>query len=120
MSKKRTLDEYRQVKTYGYETVPKPMVRSKYIQDEPDLIQDLIQKGKTTAVLSINLKGVSKIVDHYIYEVHLIDNSVEKTIPIFAIDVTQALAKLEPYLNIGIPTVTLKWMLGNERNVNQQ
>ena len=120
MSKKRTLDEYRQVKTYGYETVQQPMVRSKYIQDEPDLIQDLISKGKTTAVLSIDLKGVSKIADHYIYEVHLIDNSIEKTIPIFAIDVTQALAKLEPYLNIGIPTTTLKWMLGNERNVNQQ
>jgi|18_taG_2_1085343.scaffolds.fasta_scaffold78604_2 hypothetical protein len=120
MSKKRTLDEYRQVKTYGYETVQQPMIRSKYIQDEPDLIQDLISKGKTTAVLSIDLKGVSKIADHYIYEVHLIDNSIEKTIPIFAIDVTQALAKLEPFLNIGIPTATLKWMLGNERNVNQQ
>ena len=34
-------------------------------------------------------------------------------------DVTQALAKLEPHLNIGIPTATLKWMLGTERNAEE-
>ena len=41
----------------------------------------------------------------------------EKTIPIIAIDVTQALAKLEPYVNSGVPEPTLRWMLGSERNV---
>ena len=93
------------------------MLRKKYQQEEPDLIEELLNKGRTTAVLSINLKGVSKITDHYIYEVHLLDNGTEKTIPVIAIDVTQALAKLEPHLNIGIPSTTLKWMLGTERNV---
>jgi len=50
------------------------MLRKKYQQEEPDLIEELLNKGRTTAVLSINLKGVSKITDHYIYEVHLLDN----------------------------------------------
>ena len=93
------------------------MLRTKYQQEKPDLIQDMINKGRTTAIISIKLKGISKIADHYIYEVHFLDNSISKTIPIIAIDVTQALAKLEPHLNIGIPSATLQWMLGNERNV---
>ena len=74
------------------------MLRKKYQQEEPDLIEELLNKGRTT-------------------EVHLLDNGTEKTIPVIAIDVTQALAKLEPHLDIGIPSTTLKWMLGTERNV---
>ncbi len=93
------------------------MLRRKYRQEEPDLIEDLVSKGKMTVVLSINLKSVSKITDHYIYEVRFLDNGTEKTIPIIAIDVSQALAKLEPHINLGIPSHTMKWMLGNERNV---
>tara|TARA_B100001059_G_scaffold51215_1_gene44675 strand:+ start:4350 stop:4652 length:303 start_codon:yes stop_codon:yes gene_type:complete len=93
------------------------MLRRKYQQEKPDLIQDVVSKGKLTAILSIKLQGVSKIADHYIYEVRFLDNGIEKNIPIIAFDVTQALAKLEPHLNIGIPSATLKWMLGNERNV---
>lgn len=95
------------------------MLREKYRQDKPDLIQDVISKGRTTGIISIKLKGVSKIADNYIYEVHFLDNSSQKTIPIIAMDVTQALAKLEPHLNIGIPTATLKWMLGTERNAEE-
>ena len=30
-------------------------------------------------------------------------------------DVTQALARLEPYVNLGIPEQALRVMLGNER-----
>ena len=93
------------------------MLRIKYQQEEPDLIDELLNKGRVTAILSITLEGVSKITDHYIYKVHLLDNGTEKTIPVIAIDVTQALAKLEPHLDIGIPTTTLKWMLGTDRNV---
>lgn len=93
------------------------MLRRKYQQEKTDLIQDVVSKGRLTAILSIKLQGVSKIADHYIYEVRFLDNGTEKNIPIIAFDVTQALAKLEPHLNIGIPSATLKWMIGNERNV---
>ena len=93
------------------------MLRNKYKKEKDALVHDLVNKGRKTAILSIKLKGISKIADHMIYEVTLIDNCVPKTIPIVAIDVTQALGKLEPHLNIGIPSATLEWMLGTERNV---
>jgi len=94
------------------------MLRNKYKKEKDALTHDLVNKGKSTIILSINLKGVSKITDHYIYEVRFLDKCIEKTIPIIAIDVTQALAKLEPYVNSGVPEPTLRWMLGSERNVN--
>ena len=72
------------------------MLRRKYQQEKPDLIQDIIHKGRLTAILSIKLQGISKIADHYIYEVRFLDNGTEKTVPIIAFDVTQALGKLEP------------------------
>ena len=37
------------------------------------------------------------------------------TISIIAHDVTQALAKLEPFTNSGIPEPVLRYMLGSER-----
>ena len=91
------------------------MLRKKYKKEKDALIHDLVNKGRKTSILSIELKGSSKLEDHMIYEVNFIDNCVPKTIPIVAIDVTQALGKLEPHLNIGIPEPTLKWMLGSER-----
>jgi polyribonucleotide nucleotidyltransferase len=91
------------------------MLRKKYKKEKDALIHDLVNKGRKTAILSIELKGSSKVENHMIYEVTFIDNCVPKTIPIVAIDVTQALGKLEPHLNIGIPEPTLKWMLGSER-----
>jgi len=94
------------------------MLRKKYKKENKDLIKDLVSKGRMTAILSINLKGISKITNHYIYEVRFLDNGIEKTIPIIAIDVSQALAKLEPHVNVGIPSQTMKWMLGSERNIN--
>tara|TARA_R110002049_G_scaffold157785_1_gene322759 strand:- start:299 stop:580 length:282 start_codon:yes stop_codon:yes gene_type:complete len=92
------------------------MLRKKYKKEKDALVHDLVNKGRKTAILSIKLKGSSKLEDHMIYEVNFIDNCVPKTIPIVAIDITQALGKLEPHLNIGIPEPTLKWMLGNERH----
>jgi len=48
----------------------------------------------------------------------VLDSGKEKTVPVIAIDVTQALAKLETYIDSGIPEATMRWMLGNERNIN--
>lgn len=90
-------------------------LRKKYKKDFEEIINDLISKGKTTAIISINLISPSKIKDHFLYDCILLDNGKVKEIPIVAIDVTQAIAKLEPYVDLGIPEATLKYMLGNER-----
>jgi len=96
------------------------ILRKKYRQLRKDLIKDLVSKDNPTAILAIELKGVSKIQGHYIYEVNFLDNGVEKTIPVIAIDISQVLAKLEPHVNLGIPATTMKWMLGSERNINNE
>jgi len=90
-------------------------IRKKYRKEYEELVNDMIKSGKTTAVLSIDIIGLSKLKDHFIYECVLLDNGTVKNIPIFAIDITQAIAKLEPYVNLGIPETTLKYMLGGER-----
>lgn len=92
-------------------------IRKKYKKEWKEMIDDLLLKGINTCVLSIDVVGVSKIKGHLLYKCVLLDNSVVKEVPIIAIDVTQALAKLEPYVNIGIPEETLKYMLGNERRI---
>ena len=50
-----------------------------------------------------------------IYECTYLDQRSVKNISIRAQDVTQALARLEPYVNLGIPEQALRVMLGNER-----
>lgn len=94
-------------------------IRKKYKKEKDILVDELLEKGIRTKVLSIDLKDVSKVKDNLIYECDLLDNGKRKSIPIIAIDVTQALAKLEPYINLGIPESTLKYMLGNERLINE-
>lgn len=94
-------------------------IRRKYKKDFEELVNDLIDKNIKTSILSIEVKNVSKVKDNMIYRCIFLDNGTIKDIPIIAIDVTQALAKLKPYVDIGIPEETLKYMLGNERmNVN--
>lgn len=92
-------------------------IRKKYKKERKEIIDNLVFKNVKTAVLSIELKDLSKVKDHFIYDCVLLDNGVLKSIPIIAIDVTQALAKLEPYVNSGIPEETLKYMLGTERHI---
>ena len=94
------------------------MLRKKYRKEREELLNDLKSKSIQTKVLNIELKALSKVKDHFLYECIVLDQSKIKTIPIIAKDVTQALAKLEPYVNLSIPEETLKAMLGNERFVN--
>lgn len=91
------------------------MIRKKYKKEDSELVKELISKDIKTKVVSIKLVDVSKVKNNFIYECDLLDNGVRKSIPIIAIDITQALAKLEPYVNLGIPEMTLKYMLGSER-----
>ena len=90
-------------------------IRKKYQKDNDDLVKELLLKKITTMVLSITLIDISKVKGNFIYDCDLLDNGKRKSIPIIAIDSAQALAKLEPYVNLGIPEQTLKYMLGTER-----
>jgi hypothetical protein len=51
-----------------------------------------------------------------------LDNGVEKTTTIIAEDITEAMAKLEPLLNSGIPGSTVSYVLGSNiaLNVNKE
>ena len=91
------------------------MLKNKYKKDNADLIDGLLKKNHSTIVLSINLIGTSKVNDNFIYECTYLDQRSVKNISIIAQDVTQALARLEPYVNLGIPEQALRVMLGNER-----
>ena len=71
------------------------MIKRKYLKEHNELIESLK--------------------DHLIYECRYLDNGILKEVPIVALDMTQALAKLDPYVDSGIPEQTLGIMLGNER-----
>ena len=94
------------------------MIRKKYQKEEQELIVELVKIQRNTSILEIKLVGTSKVRDNLLYECKYIDNGVIKNIPIIAYDVTQALAKLDQYVNSGIPENILKIMLGHERYNN--
>tara|TARA_R110002012_G_scaffold272012_1_gene457356 strand:+ start:266 stop:550 length:285 start_codon:yes stop_codon:yes gene_type:complete len=91
------------------------MIRRKYKKEDQELVSSLIETNRSTAILEIKLLGLSKIKNNLLYECKYIDNGIIKIIPIIAYDVTQAVAKLDPYINSAIPENVLKIMLGNER-----
>ena len=91
------------------------MIRKKYKQEDQELASSLIEINRNTVILEIKLLGLSKIKDNLLYECKYIDNGTIKVVPIIAHDVTQAIAKLDPFVNSAIPENVLKIMLGNER-----
>ena len=91
------------------------MIRKKYKQEDQELAASLIEINRNTVILEIKLLGLSKIKDNLLYECKYIDNGNIKVVPIIAHDVTQAIAKLDPFVNSAIPENVLKIMLGNER-----
>jgi hypothetical protein len=91
------------------------MIRKKYKKEDKELAVELSKIERKTAILEIKLIGISKIKDNLLYECKYIENGETREVPIIAYDVTQALAKLEQYTQLGIPESVLKYMLGNER-----
>ena len=89
-------------------------VKKKYQREKREIINSLIKDGRQTAVLSINLLETSKIKGHLIYLVNYIDNGTEKETHIIARDITDAMSKLDPLVNSGIPSSTMNYMLGSE------
>ncbi len=91
------------------------MLKNKYKKEDQELVVSLLQIQRPTAILEIKLLGTSKVKDNLLYECRYVDNGTIKTVPIIAYDVTQAVAKLNQFVNSGIPENVLKIMLGNER-----
>jgi len=91
------------------------MIRKKYKKEDQELASTLLETNRKTAILEIKLVGLSKMKDNLLYECKYIDNGTIKNVAIIAQDVTQALAKLDPYVESAIPENVLKIMLGNER-----
>ena len=94
------------------------MIKKKYKKEKQDLIKSLENMGRDLAILEIKLVSTSKVKGNLIYECTYVDKGDIKNVPIIAQDVTQALAKLDQYTNLGIPETVLQYMLGNERFPN--
>jgi len=89
-------------------------LKSKYKRDKSELIETLLDNGRTTAVLEINVLTTSKIKEHLIYECIYLHNSKLKTTQIIARDITDAMSRLEPFIKSGASTSVINYVLNNE------
>tara|TARA_R110000744_G_scaffold28209_4_gene68252 strand:- start:2904 stop:3191 length:288 start_codon:yes stop_codon:yes gene_type:complete len=88
-------------------------LKKKYKREVSELVSALVKDGRTTAVLEIKVIETSKMKGYLIYECSYIDNGKIKVVNIIAVDISDALIKLEPFLNAGIPERTTDYILGN-------
>jgi hypothetical protein len=89
-------------------------LKSKYKRGQSELIDTLLDNGRTTAVLEINVLTTSKIKEHLIYECIYLHNSKLKTTQIIAKDITDAMERLEPFINSGTSSAVVNYILKNE------
>jgi len=90
------------------------MLRSKYKKEKEILIKGLLNRGSCTMMLSINLKGTSKVKDHFIYECVYLDQGEEKEISVIAEDMCKAVDKIRPLINQNISENKAQFMVGSE------
>ena len=89
-------------------------LKSKYKRDKSELIEALLDNGRTTAVLEISVLTTSKIKEHLIYECTYLHNSKIKTTQIIAKDITDAMNRLEPFIQSGASSTVINYVLNNE------
>ena len=94
------------------------MLKKKYRRKKDKLIKSLLDDGRKTAVLNIEVLDTSKLKGYLIYECSYLDNGKDKVINIIAMDITDAMSKLESMLGSGIPAQTANVILGNEKFTN--
>lgn len=90
------------------------MLRNKYKKEKEILIKGLLNRGSCTIMLSINLKGTSKVKDHFIYECVYLDQGEEKEISVIAEDMCRAVDKIRPLINQNISENKAQFMVGSE------
>jgi len=89
-------------------------LKSKYQRKESELIDSLIGKGKRTFITQIQLIETSKVKDHLIYDCTYVDNGTKKQINIIAVDISDAISKVEQIVDTNIPEIAANVMLGSE------
>lgn len=89
-------------------------LKSKYKREKSELIETLLDNGRTTAVLEINVLTTSKIKEHLIYECIYLHNGKLKTTQIIARDITDAMSRLEPFIKSGASSSVINYVLKNE------
>jgi hypothetical protein len=89
-------------------------LKSKYKRGQSELIDTLLENGRTTAVLEVKVLETSKIKEHLIYECVYLHNSKLKTTQIIAKDITDAMERLEPFINSGTSSSVVNYILKNE------
>ena len=89
-------------------------LKSKYKRGQSELIDTLLENGRTTAVLEVKVLETSKIKEHLIYECVYLHNSKLKTTQIIAKDITDAMERLEPFIKSGTYSSVVNYILKNE------
>lgn len=90
------------------------MLRSKYKKEKNKLLGELLKKGSCTIMMSIILKGTSKVKDHFIYECTYLDQGEEKQLAVIAEDMCKAVDKIRPLVNKDISENKAQIFLGGE------
>jgi len=89
-------------------------LKSKYKRKESELIDSMITSGTKTFITQITLIETSKMKGYQIYECKYVDNGTSRNVNIIAMDITDAVTKLDGIIGLGIPEQTVNYILGSE------
>ena len=89
-------------------------LKSKYKRKESELIDSMIKSGTKTFITQITLIETSKMKGYQIYECKYVDGGTSRNVNIIAMDITDAVMKLEGIVGMGIPEQTVNYILGSE------
>tara|TARA_B100001939_G_scaffold168276_1_gene145102 strand:- start:1252 stop:1569 length:318 start_codon:yes stop_codon:yes gene_type:complete len=81
------------------------------------LAGQILNSGTDTCILKIRLIGVSKVMEHFLYECVYLDLGVLKTVPVVAKDVTHVINILSPYIKKGKSEQWTAFHVGSENAV---
>ncbi|MBL20194.1 MAG: hypothetical protein CMC82_10330 [Flavobacteriaceae bacterium] len=93
------------------------MLRSKYKKEKENLLKELSNKSSNTIMLSIILKGTSKVKDHFIYECIYLDEGEEKQLAVIAENMISAVEKIKPLVNKNISGHRAQFIVGADDDV---
>ena len=89
-------------------------LKSKYKRKESELIDSMIKSGTKTFITQITLIETSKMKGYQIYECKYVDNGTFRNVNIIAMDITDAVTKLDGIIGLEIPEQTVNHILGSE------
>jgi len=90
-------------------------IKKKYKKEDIDILDSIIKEGRHAAVLEVKVVGCSKIQDHLIYQCVYIHAKKLCETYIIARDITDAMKRLEPFVESGSPEAVVNHILGSER-----